>query len=144
MKEVRPEDDAERDPGAEGVNSEFEFSIARSNALVPLLTIFADFVGILGGFLVSYFVVRLNPAQYWARSYNAIEFGDALQGIIKPFVFGFIISTVGCYFGLTTRGGTQGVGRATTEAVVVASVLILVANFFVAKFLLWLIAITGW
>lgn len=112
--------------------------------MLPLLTIFADFVGILGGFLVSYFVVRLNPAQYWARSYNVIEFGDALQGLIKPFVFGFIISTVGCYFGLTTRGGTQGVGRATTEAVVVASVLILVANFFVAKFLLWLIAITGW
>ncbi len=112
--------------------------------MLPLLTIIADFVGIMGGFLVSYFVVRLNPAQYWARSYNAIEFGDALQGIAKPFVFGFIISTVGCYFGLTTRGGTQGVGRATTEAVVVASVLILVTNFFLAKSLLWIIRLMGW
>ena len=112
--------------------------------MLPLLTVIADFLGIVGGFLVSYLVVRLNPVQYWIRSYNAIEFGDGLQGITKPFVFGFIISTVGSYFGLTVRGGTQGVGRATTEAVVAASVLILVANFFMAKVLLWLIATTGW
>jgi phospholipid/cholesterol/gamma-HCH transport system permease protein len=113
-------------------------------AMLPLLTIVADFLGLVGGFLVSYFVVRLNPAQYWARSYNAIEFGDGLQGITKPFVFGFIISTVGCYFGLTARGGTQGVGRATTEAVVAASVLILVVNFFMAKLLIWVIQFMGW
>lgn len=112
--------------------------------MLPPLTIVADFLGLIGGFLVSYFVVRLNPVQYWTRSYNAIEFGDALQGITKPFVFGFIISTVGCYFGLTARGGTQGVGRATTEAVVAGSVLILVVNFFMAKVLLWLIRIMGW
>ncbi|MFQ5925961.1 MAG: MlaE family ABC transporter permease [Terriglobia bacterium] len=112
--------------------------------MLPLLTVIADFLGLVGGFLVSYFVVRLNPVQYWTRSYNAIELGDALQGITKPFVFGFLISVTGCYFGLTARGGTQGVGRATTEAVVAASVLILVVNFFVAKFMLWLIGLMGW
>lgn len=112
--------------------------------MLPLLTIVADFVGLVGGFIVSYFVVGLNPSQYWIRSYNAIEFGDGLQGLTKPFAFGFIISTVGCYFGLTVRGGTEGVGRATTEAVVAASVLILVVNFFIAKVLLRLIEVMGW
>ncbi|MBI4462453.1 MAG: ABC transporter permease [Acidobacteria bacterium] len=118
--------------------------VVASVLMQPLLTIIADFLGLVGGFLVSYFVVRLNPVQYWTRSLQAIEFGDALQGITKPFVFGFIISTVGCYFGLTARGGTQGVGRATTEAVVAASVLVLVVNFFMAKLLLWIIGAMGW
>jgi len=112
--------------------------------MLPLLTIIADFLGLVGGFIVSYFVVGLNPVQYWVRSYNAIEFGDGVQGITKPFVFGFIISTIGCHFGLTVRGGTEGVGRATTQAVVVASVLILVVNFFMAKVLLRVIEVMGW
>jgi phospholipid/cholesterol/gamma-HCH transport system permease protein len=76
--------------------------------------------------------------QYWTRAVDALEFGDLMQGLTKPIIFGFILSTVGCYQGLTVRGGTQGVGRATTEAVVVASVLILVANFFVTRLMLWL------
>jgi phospholipid/cholesterol/gamma-HCH transport system permease protein len=86
----------------------------------------------------------LNPTQYWTRSYSAIEFGDAIQGLIKPFVFGFIVSLVGCYYGLATRGGTQGVGRATTQAVVAASVLILIMDFFLTKTLLWVNELFGW
>ena len=112
--------------------------------MLPLLTIVGDFVGLVGGYLVAGFVVRLNPAQYWTRAYNAIEFGDAVQGLVKPFVFGFIIALVGCYYGLTTRGGTQGVGRATTQAVVAASVLILLVDFFITKTLLWLNEMMGW
>jgi len=111
---------------------------------LPLLTIVGDFLGLVGGLLVSYFVIRLNPAQYWTRSYNAIELGDAVQGLVKPIVFGFIISLVGCFYGLTTRGGTQGVGRATTQAVVAASVLILVTDFFLTKSLLWMNERLGW
>ena len=112
--------------------------------MLPLLTVVGDFVGLIGGLVVSNFVIRLNPVQYWTRAYLAIEFGDALQGLAKPFVFGFIIALVGCYYGLTTRGGTQGVGRATTQAVVAASVLILVSNLFVTKTLLWINAVMGW
>ncbi len=112
--------------------------------MLPLLTVVGDFVGLIGGLVVSNFVIRLNPVQYWTRAYMAIEFGDALQGLVKPFVFGFIISLVGCYYGLTTRGGTQGVGRATTQAVVAASVLILVTNLFVTKVLLWINTMMGW
>jgi phospholipid/cholesterol/gamma-HCH transport system permease protein len=106
--------------------------------MLPLLTAVADFIGLVGGFIVSNFELRLNPVQYWTRAVDALEFGDLMQGLTKPIIFGFILSTVGCYQGLTVRGGTQGVGRATTEAVVVASVLILVANFFVTRLMLWL------
>ena len=113
-------------------------------AMLPLLTIIGDFVGLLGGLVVSNFVIRLNPTQYWTRAYQAIELGDAVQGLAKPFVFAFIVSLVGCYYGLTTRGGTQGVGRSTTQAVVVASVLILVSNLFITKTILWVNELTGW
>ncbi|MBI4465970.1 MAG: ABC transporter permease [Acidobacteria bacterium] len=111
---------------------------------LPLLTIVGDFVGLVGGYLVAGFVVRLNPTQFWTRAYNAIEFGDGVQGLVKPFVFGFLVALVGCYYGLTTRGGTQGVGRATTQAVVAASVLILLVDFFVTKTLLWVNEMMGW
>lgn len=112
--------------------------------MLPLLTVVGDFIGLVGGLVVSTFVARLNPTQYWTRAYLAIEFGDAVQGIAKPFVFGFIVALVGCYYGLTTRGGTQGVGRATTQAVVAASVLILTVNLFVTKLLLWVNSLMGW
>jgi phospholipid/cholesterol/gamma-HCH transport system permease protein len=111
---------------------------------LPLLTIIGDFVGLVGGLVVSNFVIRLNPLQYWTRAYQAIEFGDALQGFVKPVVFAFIVSLVGCYYGLNTRGGTQGVGRATTQAVVAASVLVVVSNLFITKLVLWVNALMGW
>lgn len=107
--------------------------------MLPMLTIISDFVGLLGGFATSFFIIRLNPSQYWYSAYQALEFEDIFQGLLKPFVFAFIVALVGCYYGLTTRGGTEGVGRATTQAVVAASVLILVCDFFLTKILLWLI-----
>ncbi|MBI3668884.1 MAG: ABC transporter permease [Acidobacteria bacterium] len=106
--------------------------------MLPLLTAMADFIGLVGGFVVASFELRLNPVQYWTRAIHALEFSDLMQGMTKPLVFGFILSTVGCYQGLTVRGGTQGVGRATTQAVVVSSVFILVANFFLTKVMLFL------
>ncbi len=106
--------------------------------MLPLLTAMADFVGLLGGYVVSSFELRLNPVEYWTRAIHALEFSDLMQGLTKPLVFGFILSTVGCYHGLTVRGGTQGVGRATTQAVVVSSVFILVTNFFLTKVMLYL------
>jgi phospholipid/cholesterol/gamma-HCH transport system permease protein len=105
---------------------------------LPLLTAMADLMGLIGGFLVSYFTLRIGAVEFWTRAINALEFSDLMQGMAKPLVFGFIVATVGCYQGLTVRGGTQGVGRATTQAVVAASVLILVSNFFLAKLSLFL------
>jgi len=104
--------------------------------MLPMLTIIADFMGMLGGFATSFFMIHLNPSQYWTSAYHALEMEDVFQGLIKPFVFAFIVALVGCYYGLTTRGGTEGVGRATTQAVVAASVMILITDFFLTKILL--------
>jgi len=103
---------------------------------LPLLTALADLVGLIGGFLVALVQLRLDPVEFWTRAVDALSFGDLVQGFSKPVVFAVIISSVGCYKGLSVRGGTQGVGRATTEAVVVASVLSLIANFFVTRMML--------
>jgi phospholipid/cholesterol/gamma-HCH transport system permease protein len=106
--------------------------------MLPLLTAMADFMGLIGGYLVSAFTLRLNAVTFWTRAINILEFSDLMQGLTKPLVFGFIIATVGCYQGLNVKGGTQGVGRATTQAVVTASVFILIANFFLTKLMLFL------
>ena len=106
--------------------------------VLPLLTAMADLVGLVGGFLVSYFTLRIGAVEFWTRAINALEFSDIMQGLAKPLFFGFILSTVGCYQGLHVRGGTQGVGRATTQAVVIASVTILVSDFFLSKLALYL------
>jgi phospholipid/cholesterol/gamma-HCH transport system permease protein len=106
--------------------------------VMPLLTAMADLVGLFGGFLTAYFRLRIGGVEFWTRAINALELSDIAQGMSKPIVFGFIIATVGCYEGLTVRGGTQGVGRATTQAVVVASVLILISNYFVTNIALFL------
>ena len=98
--------------------------------MVPILTILANAVGMLGGYLVARFTLRLPTEFYWHSAVDAIRIQDITMGLIKPFVFGYIIVAVGCYLGLSTRGGTQGVGLSTTRAVVMASVLILASDYF--------------
>jgi phospholipid/cholesterol/gamma-HCH transport system permease protein len=111
--------------------------------MLPLLTVVSDFVGLCGGFFVAYFTLRLGAVQFWTRAIDALALGDVVQGLAKPFVFGFIIATVGCYEGLRVKGGTQGVGRATTTAVVVSSVFILVVDTFITKLLLYVFKSTS-
>jgi phospholipid/cholesterol/gamma-HCH transport system permease protein len=101
--------------------------------VLPMLTIIADFVGIFGGFIIAAYVLNLEGSQYWSTVWRSLEWNDVTQGLLKPFVFSFAISLVGCYYGLRTTGGTQGVGRATTQAVVMASVLIFILTFFITK-----------
>jgi phospholipid/cholesterol/gamma-HCH transport system permease protein len=102
------------------------------------LTILSDLVGLFGGFLYSWAVLGLDAYQYWNTAYQSLTFNDVITGLLKPLFFGFIISTVGCYYGMSTTGGTQGVGRATTQAVVTASVLILLVDVILAQILLTL------
>ena len=97
------------------------------------LTIVSDAMGILGGALVSVNLVGLNPSSYLMDSYRTLVYGDVVQGLVKPLFSGFIIATVGCFYGMRTTGGTQGVGRATTQAVVVSSVFIIVVDFLVTR-----------
>lgn len=97
------------------------------------LTIIADLLGLIGGWAVAHLLFGLDSRQYWTSSWQILVFRDVFTGLIKPILFGFIIATVGCYYGMATSGGTQGVGRSTTQAVVASSVLILIVDFFVTK-----------
>jgi len=106
--------------------------------VLPLLTAFSDFIGLVGGCVAAVFSLRLGVVQFWTRALDALDLADIMQGMVKPLIFGFILSTVACYQGLTVKGGTQGVGRSTTQAVVVSSVLIIIADTFLTKLMLYL------
>jgi phospholipid/cholesterol/gamma-HCH transport system permease protein len=110
--------------------------IVASVVMLFFLTIISDLVGLLGGYMVSSLMLGLNAFEYWNMAYQSLRFQDVFMGLTKPVFFGFIIASVGCYYGLSTRGGTQGVGRSTTQAVVAASVLILIVDFFITRILM--------
>ena len=110
--------------------------VVACTTMLPLLTVLADFSGLVGGWLVSFNMLQLNTRFYWDTAFRAINYSNSLEGLIKPVVFGFIIGTVGCYFGLRTQGGTRGVGQSTTQAVVMASIFVIVADFFLSKLLI--------
>jgi phospholipid/cholesterol/gamma-HCH transport system permease protein len=103
--------------------------------MLPLLVLVADVIGIFGGYIVSIYRLDFNPAIYIKQTFDFIQMGDVTSGLIKAAVFGFIITSMGCYHGFNSKGGAQGVGRATTYAVVSSSILILVANYFLTALL---------
>lgn len=107
--------------------------------MAPVLTVMSDASGLVGGWIVAVFSLNVASGVYWQSVQDALYLGDAWMGIIKPFFLGFVIGTVGCHVGLRTRGGTQGVGRATTNAVVVASVAVIAVNFFISPLLIKLL-----
>lgn len=94
-----------------------------------LLTIIADACGILGGAAVTVYLNHQNGTQYFHMAYEHLRSQDIIQGMVKPLLFGYILSSIGCFYGMRTSGGTQGVGRSTISAVVVASVLIIFVDF---------------
>ncbi len=104
---------------------------------LPLLVAVGDCAGLLGGFLVASVTLHLGAEQFMTRAIHALVFGDLVLGFTKPLVFGFIISTVGCYQGFRVKGGTAGVGRATIMAFVVSSLVVLIADLFITKLLLY-------
>ncbi len=128
--------DAMRSLGTDPTKKLVTPRVVASVIMLFFLTIISDLLGLTGGYIVSRALLGLDTTQYWSTAWQSLVFEDVLMGLTKPVFFGFIISTVGCYYGLSTTGGTQGVGRSTTQAVVAASVLILVVNFFVTRFLM--------
>ncbi len=104
--------------------------------MCPILTVVADTVGILGGWIISLTQLRVSSGVYWKAVVEGLFLEDVWMGLIKPFFLGFVIVTIGCHVGLRTSGGTQGVGRATTNAVVAASVTVLVVDFFLTRLLI--------
>jgi phospholipid/cholesterol/gamma-HCH transport system permease protein len=102
--------------------------------MLPLLTVIADALGLFGAYLVACPLLALITAnEYWTTSWQILVYNDLAQGLIKPLLFGIIIALVGCFYGIRTSGGTQGVGRATTQAVVVASIWIFFVTFVIDK-----------
>jgi len=101
--------------------------------MLPLLVLVGDIIGVFGGFLVSVYKLGFNPASYISKTFDTLETVDVVSGLVKAGVFGFLLSLMGCYHGYHSKGGAQGVGAATTNAVVSASVLILIANYFVTE-----------
>ena len=99
--------------------------------VLPLLTVIADFIGLFGGALIAYGLLNMTWAEYWSTAWRALIYQDLAQGLIKPFLFAIIISLVGCLYGMRTTGGTQGVGLATTKAVVISSIWIFVITSFI-------------
>jgi len=96
---------------------------------LPLLVVVADIIGVFGGYLVGVYKFGFNPGAYLARTEQYLETSDVVSGLVKAAVFGFIVALMGCYHGYHSRGGAQGVGQATTYAVVSASILILVFDY---------------
>ena len=101
--------------------------------MMPCLTVIDDFVGMVGGWIIGRIVYSLPTLQYWSLTWRALGWSDVVQGLLKPFIYSFAVSLIGCYYGLRATGGTQGVGRATTQAVVVAIVVVFIINTFITK-----------
>jgi len=103
--------------------------------MVPCLTLYGNVIGIFGGFIYNVYLMHVNQTLYVQNTLKYFEMWDVSVGLIKAIVFGFVISIISCWQGMTTEGGAEGVGRATTKAVVVASISILILNFFISKIL---------
>ncbi len=103
--------------------------------MLPLLVLLGDFVGIVGGYLVAVSLMGSNPVVYIQNTFQYMDLWDLFQGLLKAGFFGLLVGVIGCQKGYFTTGGAEGVGRATTQAVVTASIAILISDFFVTKVL---------
>jgi phospholipid/cholesterol/gamma-HCH transport system permease protein len=136
--QVTEQVDAIRAMGADPVQKLVLPRVLATTLGLPLLTIFAISVGIVGGMLVAEAQYGIASGFYLQTVSHVVRPSDFVSGVAKTFVFGWAIGMVGCYVGLATEGGTVGVGRATTRAVVIASIVVLVADFFLTKLLMLL------
>lgn len=119
-----------------GTNPIQKLVIPRTVAAVIMflpLTLIADIVGIMGGMLVSSLSLNLDPSFYWKSAVYGLEMKDLFVGFVKPFIFGYFVSSISCTYGLSTSGGTNGLGRATINAVVVSSIVVLFMDFVLTK-----------
>jgi phospholipid/cholesterol/gamma-HCH transport system permease protein len=101
--------------------------------MLPLLVVVADIIGVFGGYLVAVYKLGFNPANYLQNTFDALQTEDVVSGLVKAAVFGLIVTLMGCYHGYTSRGGAQGVGAATTNAVVSSAILILCFDYILTE-----------
>jgi phospholipid/cholesterol/gamma-HCH transport system permease protein len=125
-----------RSLGADPVRKLVIPRIVAGTIMIPVLTVVSDAVGIAGGWIISTRQLRVASSVYWNNVIQGLFMDDLWMGMIKPVAFGFLLVSIGCHVGLRTTGGTQGVGRATTRAVVGASVAVLAVDFLLTKLLI--------
>jgi phospholipid/cholesterol/gamma-HCH transport system permease protein len=131
--------DAMRALGTDPVKKLVTPRILALTLMAPTLTVLCDIAGTFGGLLVSTSLLHQSPATYIASAEKAVDMNEIIGGLIKPTVFGFLIAIVGCHMGLSTTGGTVGVGRSTTRSVVVSSILVIAVDFFLGKVIISLL-----
>ena len=133
--------DAMRAMGANPIKKLVVPRVMSAMLVLPLLTVMADILGMLGGMLISRYEFQVDYQLYYNTVTRNLAVADIVSGLGKTVVFGFIIAIVGCYRGLETVGGTEGIGRATTAAVVTSAIAVIISDFFLTKFFWWL---EGW
>jgi phospholipid/cholesterol/gamma-HCH transport system permease protein len=126
--------DAMRALGTDPIQKLVTPRLTATAIMLPCLTVVSDAIGLFGAYLVAVPLLRIiSGGQFWSTSWQSLVLNDLVQGLIKPFLFGMLISLIGCFYGLRTAGGTQGVGRATTHAVVTAGIWIFAVTFLIDK-----------
>ena len=128
--------DAMRALGTDPIRKLVTPRLVATVVMLFFLTIISDACGIAGGAFVSVTLLKLNAGTFFHTGYMSLVHGDVIEGLIKPLFSGFIIATIGCYYGLKTTGGTRGVGQSTTQAVVASSVLIILIDFLVTQLMI--------
>jgi phospholipid/cholesterol/gamma-HCH transport system permease protein len=128
--------DAMRALGTDPVRKLVTPRVVATVSMLFFLAIIADACGIIGGCVVAVTLLHLNASAFFHTGYMSLQYGDVVEGLVKPVFSGFIIATIGCYYGLRTTGGTRGVGRSTTQAVVASSVLIILCDFLVTQLMI--------
>lgn len=128
--------DAMRALGVDPIRKLVTPRIFATTFMLLFLAIIADAAGLLGGAAVTVYMNHHNGMQYFSMAYEHLRYPDIIQGLVKPVFFGYVLSSLGCFYGLRTTGGTEGVGRSTIQAVVVSSILIILVDFLLTRVLL--------
>jgi phospholipid/cholesterol/gamma-HCH transport system permease protein len=136
--QVTEQIDALRAEGTDPIKKLVTTRLLASLIMVPVLTVITNGIAIFGGYVIARAYLSIDSFFYWTWAFDALRPMDLVYGLIKPVVFGFIVCMVGCYAGLTTSGGTVGVGQSTTQAMVTSSILILMSDFFMTKLFIFL------
>ncbi|MBI5409635.1 MAG: ABC transporter permease [Nitrospirae bacterium] len=110
--------------------------------MLPVLTVIGDAVSLFGGYYISVFVSHQSASFYWSQIRDIMDFKNLFSGILKPFMFGYLIACISCYMGLSTKGGARGLRRATTSAVVLSTIMIIISDFMMTRILLFVLGET--
>lgn len=130
--------DAMRALGTDPIQKLVTPRVIATAIMLPCLTVIDDFIGMVGGALMARMLFDVPYRLYWSTVWRALFWSDVGQGLAKPLMFSFAVSLMGCYCGLRASGGTQGVGKATTQAMVAASMMIFVMNLFIGRIFIWI------